>query len=74
MTMIISTALFAIFFLNVFLGASGAGRFLTDVQELLILITSVLFFVAAILKRETAAKQRNPCANPEATGRQHRHA
>ena len=57
MTMIISAALFSIFFLNVFLGASGTGRFLTDVQELLVLITSVLFFVAAILKRETAAKQ-----------------
>jgi hypothetical protein len=58
MTMGISAILFAGFFLNVFLGASGRGAILGNVQEMLLLVLSVLFFVAAILKREAAAKKK----------------
>lgn len=58
MTMGISAILFAAFFLNVFLGASGRGAYLGNVSEMLLLVLSVLFFVAAILKREAAAKKK----------------
>ncbi len=58
MYLIIATVLFGAFFLNVFLGASGGGLQLGDVPEMLVLMVSVLFFVAAILKREAAAKER----------------
>jgi hypothetical protein len=57
MYMGIAVFLFAGFFLNVFLGASGGGLHLSEVSEMLVLTTSVLFFVAAILKREAAAKK-----------------
>lgn len=56
MYMGIAAILFAGFFLNVFLGASGGGLHLSEVSEMLVLTTSVLFFVAAILKREAQAK------------------
>lgn len=54
-----SAVLFAIFFLNVFLGATGQGTYLTEVQEMLLLGASALLFVAAILKREADAKKSN---------------
>ncbi|NNF23496.1 MAG: hypothetical protein HKN63_01635 [Rhodobacteraceae bacterium] len=54
-----TAVLFAIFFLNVFLGATGQGTYLSEVQEMLLLSVSMLFFVAAILKREAAAKKSN---------------
>jgi hypothetical protein len=57
MYMGIAAFLFVGFFLNVFLGASGGGLHLSEVSEMLVLTTSVLFFVAAILKREAAAKK-----------------
>ena len=57
MYMGIAALLFAGYFLNVLLGASGRGIFLGEVSEMLLLVLSALFFVAAILKREAAAKQ-----------------
>lgn len=57
MYMGIAALLFAVYFLNVLLGASGRGIFLGEVSEMLLLVLSALFFVAAILKREAAAKQ-----------------
>lgn len=59
MYMGIAAFLFAGFFLNVFLSASGGGLNLSEVAEMLILTTSVLFFVAAILKAEAAAKEND---------------
>jgi hypothetical protein len=53
----ISAALFGAYFINVSLGASGGGLQLSEVSEMLILIVSVLFFVAGILKKETQAKE-----------------
>jgi hypothetical protein len=56
MFMGISVVLFAIFFLNVAMGAFGSGEFLDDVPEMLLMATSAAFFVAAILVREAKAK------------------
>jgi len=53
----IAAILFGAFFLNVFWGASGGGIYLSEVSELIVLMVSVLFFVAGILKREKAAKK-----------------
>jgi len=53
----ISAVLFGTYFINVFLGASGGGLRLSEVSELLILVVSVLFFVAGILKKEAKANE-----------------
>ncbi|WP_114287204.1 hypothetical protein [Candidatus Halocynthiibacter alkanivorans] len=53
----IAAALFTAFFANVLLGSSGGEMYLNEVQEMLLLLASVIFFVAAILKKE-AAKDR----------------
>lgn len=57
MFMGIAAVLFSIYFLNVSMGAFGAGTFLGDVQEMLLLAVSALVFVVAILQREAAAKE-----------------
>ena len=57
MYMAIAAILFSAYFLNVSMGAFGGGVFLGDVHEMLLLAVSALFFVVAILLRETAAKQ-----------------
>ena len=56
MYLLVSAILFGAFFLNVFLGASGGGLHLSEVSEMLVLVASVLFFVAGILTREAAFK------------------
>lgn len=56
MSLILSGVLFAVFAANVYLGATGATRFLSDVSEMLLLFGAALFFVAAILRREAIAK------------------
>jgi hypothetical protein len=56
MFMGISIALFGIFVLNVSMGAFGSGAFLEDVSEMLLMVSSAVFFVAAILVREAKAK------------------
>ena len=53
----VSAVLFGAYFINVFLGASGGGLQLSEVSEMLILVVSVLFFVAGILRKEAAAKE-----------------
>ncbi|MFV1853138.1 MAG: hypothetical protein ACMZ66_20895 [Thalassospira sp.] len=53
----IAVVLFAIYFLNVFLGAVAGNQILKDVFEMLVLAASTLFFVIAILKSEAAAKK-----------------
>jgi len=57
MYMGIAVVLFAIYFLNVFLGAVAGNQILKDVFEMLVLAASTLFFVIAILKSEAAAKK-----------------
>ena len=50
--LLISGALFLIFGTNVVIGSMGGPQFLGDVGELLVVISSVLFFVAGIIKKE----------------------
>lgn len=57
--LIISIILFAIFVANVAMGALARAAFLGDVSEMLVLFAASLFFVAAIIKREAAAKEDN---------------
>jgi hypothetical protein len=59
----IASVFFAVYFLNVFSSAYGWGTYLTEVSELIVLVISVLFFVAGILKREAAAKKSNEKTN-----------
>lgn len=56
MFMGIAVVLFVAYFLNVFLGAMTGDPILGDIPEMLVLVASTLFFVVAILKRETEAK------------------
>ncbi|MGB5870440.1 MAG: hypothetical protein WBH04_09590 [Albidovulum sp.] len=56
MPLVGAIVIFAIFGLNVGLGAAGGPVFLSDVGELLTLFAAVVLFVVAILKKEAAAK------------------
>ena len=58
--LLIALALFSIFFGNVAIGAADGQVFLTDVQEMLTLFASALFFVMGVLLREAKAKAENP--------------
>ena len=53
MFLISSFIVFAIFFLNVALGAFANSAFLGDVGEMLVLTFASVLFVVAILKKET---------------------
>lgn len=55
--LIAALALFAVYFGNVASGAAGAGVFLGDVAEMLMLLASVTLFVIGILLREAAARR-----------------
>lgn len=44
---------FAIFVANVVLGAADSTMFLNDVGEMIVLFIASIFFVVAILKRES---------------------
>ncbi len=48
----IAFALFLVFGANVVLGSIGSSQFLGDLGELLIVISSVIFFVIAIIQSE----------------------
>lgn len=52
----LSLVLFATMFVNVVFGTLGMSVFLTDVQEMLVLLLATVFFVVDILKREARAK------------------
>jgi hypothetical protein len=56
MSLVISAIIFAVFGLNVSMGAFGSGVFLSDVQEMIVLLISTAFFVAGILKKEADEK------------------
>ena len=59
MFLIASGILCAIFVLNVVLGAVGAGGFMGDVGEMIVLFLASIAFVAAILKREASEKEKS---------------
>jgi hypothetical protein len=52
----IAFALFLVFTVNVILGSIGNTQFLGDIGELLIVISSVIFFVIAIIQSENKTK------------------
>lgn len=56
MYILVSIVLFVTMFVNVVLGTLGLSVFLTDVQEMLVLLLATVFFVVDILKREARAK------------------
>lgn len=58
MQLILSAILFSVFALNVIAGSMGGTVYLGDVQEMLVLFAAAIAFVAAILKREAAAKNQ----------------
>lgn len=49
-------ACFVVFFTNVSMGAAGAGVFLGDVPEMLLLFAAALLFVIGVLRREAEAR------------------
>lgn len=54
----VSLALYAIYALDVAMGAFANQRFLTDVQECLVLMLGTLFFTIDILRRQYRYKHR----------------
>jgi hypothetical protein len=56
MSLAVSSVLAAVFVLNVALGASGSGTFLSDLQEMLVLLAASIAFTVAILRREAQAR------------------
>ncbi len=63
MFLIICALIFSIFVLNVVLGAFASASFMGDVPEMVTLFIASLFFVAAILKRESDAKDQAENSN-----------
>lgn len=59
MFLIGSFIVFALFFLNVALGAFANNAFLRDVGEMLVLFVASLLFVVAILKKEADRSQED---------------
>jgi len=57
MTLAAAAVLFAIFISNVVAGAIFNSPFMGDVPEMLVLLCSSLFFVAAVLRAEREAKE-----------------
>jgi|SaaInl3SG_22_DNA_1037383.scaffolds.fasta_scaffold236246_1 hypothetical protein len=55
---VISAALFVVFFFNVLLGAFAGNAFLSDVGEALVLFAATLVFVAAMLAAEKRANNQ----------------
>lgn len=56
MPILVAGALFLVFFANVLVGAVTGSPILGDVPEMLILFVASVFFVVAILRRETEAQ------------------
>ena len=57
MALAIAAVLFAVFFIDVVLGAVSGAPFLSDIQGMLVLFAASIAFVVAILKREADAKK-----------------
>jgi len=58
MFLAVSAIVFAIYFINVAMGAFAGTTFLGDVGEMLVLFAASIFFVVAILQKE-ADRERN---------------
>ncbi len=63
MPLLISALFFAVFLANVVLGSAGRQVFLSDVQEMLVLMAASIAFVVAILARE-AQERRHQAGKP----------
>ena len=59
MSLAISGLFFAVFALNVVLGAFWGSAFLGDVGEMLVLLAASASFVVAILKKEADRSNKN---------------
>lgn len=57
MPLIGAIILFAVFALNVGLGAFTGSAFMSDIAEMLVLIGTAVLFVVAIIQKEAAAKK-----------------
>lgn len=57
MPLIGAAALFALFAVNVAMGAFFGGSFLGDIGELLVLLATTILFVIAIIKKEADAEK-----------------
>ena len=60
MALWISALIFAVFALDVVLGAIMGAAFLSDVQAMLVLFAASIAFVVAVLRREREAGKRKP--------------
>ncbi|MEM0949955.1 MAG: hypothetical protein AAGK37_21345 [Pseudomonadota bacterium] len=58
MALVLATVLFAAFVANVFYGATTGTTLLSDVNEMLLLFAASIAFVAAILRREAQAQDK----------------
>ena len=58
MALVVSALFLVVFGINVAIGATGGKVFLTDVQEMLVLIAASIAFVVAILKKESQRNRR----------------
>jgi len=59
MYLILSALAFAIFALNVILGAFAGHAFMSDVSEMLVLFCASALFVVAILKKEADRNKKS---------------
>lgn len=57
--LLLSLAIFSVFFANVVMGAFFRNAFLGDVGEMLVLFAAVIVFVVAILRKEVASKNQD---------------
>lgn len=62
MFLVLSFIVFAVFFLNVALGAFADSAFLGDVGEMLVLFCASVLFVVAILKKEADRSKNDDSA------------
>jgi len=65
MPLLITSLFLVIFATDVAIGSFGGKVFLTDVQEMLVLIAASISFVVAILKKESAQRRKDKAASDQ---------
>lgn len=65
MPLLIAALFLAVFAANVAIGSSGGKVFLSDVQEMLVLMAASIAFVVAILQRERAQRDKRDAASDQ---------
>ncbi|GAB4291337.1 MAG: hypothetical protein Kow0058_10270 [Roseovarius sp.] len=65
MSLLVAALFLAVFAANVAIGSAGGAVFLTDVQEMLVLMAAVIAFVVAILQRESAERRKRHAASDQ---------